>query len=83
MPVKLRLLAELQRAADGTAPCMTTDPHLWVSDNWLERRTAAHVCLGCPVFDRCRAAAEAEPVEVWGVWAGREILRRHRRPRAE
>jgi hypothetical protein len=41
---------------------------LWLSDDESERRIAAQLCVGCPVFGPCGQAATARR-ERFGVWA--------------
>lgn len=66
-------LEELDRALraasdnDNLPPC--TGHGEWLSDDTDERREAAELCGGCPVFDACGAAADELQVR-FGTWAG-------------
>ena len=43
--------------------------YLWTSEELHDRMLAKRWCAGCPVIDKCHAAAE-EHGEAFGVWAG-------------
>ena len=48
-----------------------SDPELhgyWLSDDESKRAIAAQLCVGCPVWHECGAAAKARR-ESFGVWA--------------
>jgi Transcription factor WhiB len=71
--------ALVQAAADGLRPHCSDPPsrHLWLSEFEGERREAARLCGGCPVFRPCDQAAEARQ-ERFGVWGGRDRTRRQK-----
>jgi hypothetical protein len=54
---------------------------LWISEHPAGRAEAALLCTGCPVFDPCGKAADADP-PTWGVWASRDFSRRPGRKKA-
>jgi hypothetical protein len=65
-------------------PC-TEDPELWFSTNGDDRAEAMHVCLShCPILQRCREWAEAEPpvvaVQAGVVWTWDRTPDRRRHP---
>ncbi|MGO4662912.1 WhiB family transcriptional regulator [Terrabacter sp. 2TAF16] len=48
----------------------------WLSDSLHDRRQAARLCVGCPVFDECSSAAPK--TRGFGVWAGKDRTMRLR-----
>jgi hypothetical protein len=66
----------LDAATQGLRPNCSDPPsrHLWLSEHEAERREAARLCGGCPVFDPCGQAAEARQ-EKFGVWSGLDRTR--------
>jgi hypothetical protein len=73
-----RLTTALLEAARQKQRPHCGDPathHLWLSDSAAERRVAAILCAGCPVFDPCGEAATAR-AEPFGVWGGRDFTRK-------
>lgn len=61
-------------ARSAALPCHDNDPDLWFAESPTDLEQAKSLCTGCPVRDRCLAAA-LEREEPWGVWGG-EILDR-------
>lgn len=69
-------IALLTAAAHGLrAHCSDAETHhYWTSEEPRERALAVRACSGCPVWDECGAAAEAND-ERHGVWQGRDHTR--------
>jgi hypothetical protein len=44
---------------------------LWLSDHEPDRREAARLCVGCPVFVECDAYAQTHDVR-FGTWGGKD-----------
>jgi hypothetical protein len=66
-------MALLTIAAQGLrTPCSQPETHsYWTSEHVGERQLAMLWCGGCPVFEPCGDAAEANK-ERWGVWSSKD-----------
>ena len=66
--------ALVRAAARGVRPrCGDSETaYLWLSDHDGERKQAALMCRGCPVFDPCDAVGQHQR---FGTWAGRDRTR--------
>jgi hypothetical protein len=63
-----RALINLAAAGERTHCSDPESHHLWLSDDESDRAVAAQLCIGCPVWQECGAAAKARR-ERFGVWA--------------
>ena len=60
-------------AAKGRRPhCSDAGSWLWLSEDPADRRQAAAMCSGCPVFGPCDEVGQHQR---FGVWAGRDRTR--------
>lgn len=55
-------------AMDDTEPACASDLILWDS---MSNQGKATFCATCPLRKQCRAYAELDPGNTWGVWGGR------------
>lgn len=61
-----------------TTDCMTTDPDLWTSDDWMEVQQAKAMCRRCPIREACLADALRSPEirEFGGIYGGVDFTHR-------
>jgi hypothetical protein len=66
-------VALITAASQGSRPhCSDAGSWLWLSEDPADRRQAAAMCSGCPVFDPCDEVGQHQR---FGTWAGRDRTR--------
>lgn len=64
-------LAYRQDIGVVVSPC-TTDTTEW---DTATVKSKIGMCRGCPIWQQCRAAADTDPTNTWGVWGGQTYPR--------